>query len=71
MVQSYPDLAGDAMPALLKALQDKYWVVWWATVKGITAVVQSSPDLAVDTMPALLEVLKDEYWEVCWATVKH
>ena len=64
VVQSSPDVAGDSMPALLKALKDKDCLVRWATVKGITAVVQSSPDLAGDAMPALLWALKDRYPDV-------
>ena len=55
-----PDLAGDAMPALLKALKNEDCKVRVAAVNWITAVIQSSPDLTVDAIPALLEALKDE-----------
>ena len=60
MVQSSPDLAVDAIPALLEALKNEDCAVRVAAVKGITAVVQCSPDQAGDSMPALLKALKDE-----------
>ena len=50
----FPDLGSEAMPYLLKALNNSYEGVRQSVLEGMVEVVKVSPGLAADAMSPLL-----------------
>ena len=50
----FPDLGSEAMPSLLKALNDSDLDVRQSVLEGMVEVVKVSPGLAGDVMSSLL-----------------
>ena len=64
LVQMSPDLASEAMPFLLKALNDSYEGVRQSVLEGMVEVVKVSPGLAGEAVPSMLLALMDRAADV-------
>ena len=64
LVHTSPDLVSEAMPSLLKALNDSDRNVRQSVLEGMVEVVKVSPGLAGEAVPSMLLALMDRAADV-------
>ena len=64
LVQMFPELGSEAMPSLLKALNDSDEDVRQSVLEGMVEVVKVSPGLAGEAVPSMLLALMDRAADV-------